>query len=151
MNFRAGGSLYVLPCHKLATCPRYNPAIAPMPLGYLSAHLCIVAHTLCSCLSSLRLRRERLLATFSSLSLNTHSHNTYTNTPARMAHLTPEISEPWEAPDGGCRLGACSLTILVQPRIWKKRQGRVAYWILLWILQIHSTVDSRRLRFAAEM
>lgn len=62
---------------------------------------------------------RRLLATSSSLSLNTYSHNAYTNTPARMAHLTPEISKPREVPDGGCRLGACSLTglVLLDPRV----------------------------------
>lgn len=30
----------------------------------------------------------------------------YTNTVPLIAHLTPETSEPWEGPDGRCRLGA---------------------------------------------
>lgn len=68
---------------------------------------------------------RRLVATSSSLSVNTSSHNAYTNTPARMAHLTLEISEPWEVPDGGCRLGVCSLTglVLLDPRVRRSILG----------------------------
>lgn len=134
---QAGDLSKVHPCHR------------PKAAGFL------VRTPLHSCTHTVQLpvfsEMHRLLPMSSSLSLSTHNYNAYTNTPARMALLTPEISEPWEVPDGGCRLGACSPTVLVHPGRWKKRQDRVAYWILVWTLQIHSTVDSRHLRFAAEM
>lgn len=137
----AGGcwSLCVSPSRnwQLVMATRVNSAFAPGLLGFLSAHLCVAVHTLYRSRSSLRYVDYWL---HPPLSLNTYSHNAYTNTPARMAHLTPEISEPWEVPDGGCRLGACSLTglVLLDLRVCRsipgdgrrgRKEWRTGYWL----------------------
>lgn len=117
---------------------RVQPCFHPKTDGILvSTPSCGYTHTVqLPVLSEIR----RLLAMSSSLSLNTYSHNAYTNIPARMARLTPETSEPWEVPDGGCRLGACSLTglVLLDPTVSSsipgdggrgRKEWRRGYWL----------------------